>query len=111
MVTLFYVIAEDANFNTSEVEMEFIHYTCGYWEFAKKKDINIFDAKYIFYRSCTPCETTKHGYRFKEDDEAFQRYKTRKATGFKSLRLNFWEINQATSKCQIDFWGKLAKKV
>ena len=37
--------------------------------------------------------------------------KTRKATGFKSLRLNYWEINQATSKCQIDFWGKLAKKV
>ena len=33
----------------------------------------------------------------------------RKATGFKSLRLT-WEINQATSKCQIDFWIKLAKK-
>ena len=27
----------------------------------------------------------------------------------KSLRLT-WEINQATSKCQIDFWIKLAKK-
>ena len=36
---------------------------------------------------------------------------TRKATGFKSLRLNYWEINQATLKCQIDFWTKLAKKV
>ena len=29
---------------------------------------------------------------------------------FMSLRLNNWEINQATSKCQIDFWLKLAKK-
>ena len=36
---------------------------------------------------------------------------TRKATGFKSLRLKYWEINQATPKCQIDFWTKLAKKV
>ena len=28
-----------------------------------------------------------------------------------SLALNYWEINQTTSKCQIDFWTKLAKKV
>ena len=28
---------------------------------------------------------------------------TRKATGFKPLRLNYWEINQATSKSQNDF--------
>ena len=36
---------------------------------------------------------------------------TSKATGFKSLRLNYWEIDQATSKWQIDFWTKIAKKV
>ena len=36
---------------------------------------------------------------------------TRKATGFKSMRLKYWEINQATTKCQIDLWTKLAKKV
>ena len=36
---------------------------------------------------------------------------TRKATGFKSMRLKYWEINQATPKCQIDLWTKLAKKV
>ena len=28
---------------------------------------------------------------------------TRKTTGLKSLRLNYWEINQATSKFQNDF--------
>ena len=37
-------------------------------------------------------------------------YKTRKATGFKSLRLKYWEINQATTKCQIVFWTTFAKK-
>ena len=36
---------------------------------------------------------------------------TRKATGFKSLRLKYWEFNQATPKHQIDFWTKLPKKV
>ena len=35
---------------------------------------------------------------------------TRKATDFKSLRLNYWEINQARSNHQTDFWTKLAKK-
>ena len=34
-----------------------------------------------------PCKTALYG-------------KTRKATGFMSLRVNYWEINQVTSKCQ-----------
>ena len=34
----------------------------------------------------------------------------RKATGFKSLRMNCFEINQVTSKCQIDFLDKTCKK-
>ena len=37
--------------------------------------------------------------------------KTRKTIGFKSLQLNYWGINQATSKCQINLWTKFAKKV
>ena len=36
---------------------------------------------------------------------------TRKSTGFKSLRLKYWEINQATAKYQNDFWIKLVKKI
>ena len=32
-----------------------------------------------------------------------------KTSGFRSLRLKYWEINQATPKCKIDFWTKLAK--
>ena len=30
----------------------------------------------------------------------------RKATGFKPLRVNCWEVNQVTSKFQMYFWGK-----
>ena len=37
--------------------------------------------------------------------------KTRKATSFKSLRLKYMEINQATPKRQIDFWTKPAKNI
>ena len=70
MVTLFYVFAEDTNVKISEVVIEFLHYTCGHWEFPKKNDINIVDAKYIFYRPWTPCETMKQGCLFKEDDKA-----------------------------------------
>ena len=35
---------------------------------------------------------------------------TRKSTGFNSLRINYWEINQVTSKCQMDFLDKTFKK-
>ena len=35
---------------------------------------------------------------------------TRKATGFKSLQVICWEINQVASKCQKKFWTKVAKK-
>ena len=43
------------------------------------------------------CKTGLHG-------------KTRKATGFKSLRVNCWEINQVTSKCQQISEIKLVEK-
>ena len=29
----------------------------------------------------------------------------------KSLRVNFWEISQVTSTCQIDFFDKTSKKI
>ena len=29
---------------------------------------------------------------------------------FKSLRINYWEINQVTSKCQIDILDETSKK-
>ena len=36
---------------------------------------------------------------------------TRKATGFKSLRVNYWKINQLTSKCQMELLEKISRKV
>ena len=77
MVTLFYVFAEDASVNTSEVEMVMVppQYM---WLLGVLKDEEYqhFWWKYIFYGPCAPCETTKHGYWFKIDDKAFQKYKT-----------------------------------
>ena len=35
---------------------------------------------------------------------------TRKATGFKSLRVNCWKIDQVTSKWQMDFLSKTCTK-
>ena len=36
---------------------------------------------------------------------------TRKVTVFKSLRVNYWEINQLTSKCQMELLEKISRKV
>ena len=36
--------------------------------------------------------------------------RTRKATGFESLQVNYLEIIQVTSKCQIEFLAKTCKK-
>ena len=35
---------------------------------------------------------------------------TRKATGFKSLRVNYWEVNQVKLKYQINILKKTCKK-
>ena len=43
--------------------------------------------------------------------EKLLNYITRKATGFKSLRLKYREVNQVTPKCQTDVSTKLAKTV
>ena len=40
----------------------------------------------------------------------YRRKLTRKATGFKALRINYCEINEITSKCQTDFLDKTCKK-
>ena len=37
--------------------------------------------------------------------------KQKKGTGLTSLLVNYWEINQITSKCQIDFLDKTYQKV
>ena len=34
----------------------------------------------------------------------------RTATGFKSVRVNYWEINQVTSECQMDVLDKTCRQ-
>ena len=41
--------------------------------------------------------------------QMFSFLKKVKATGFKSLRINYWEIIQITSKCQMDFLVKTCR--
>ena len=47
----------------------------------------------------TPCKTASF-FKKKKASKAALYGKARKATGFKSLRVNCLEINQVTSKCQ-----------
>ena len=59
----------------TSAEFKFLHYRCGFWEFPKIDDIQIIEVEYIYICPCTPHEITKHGYKFKEDDEALKIFK------------------------------------
>ena len=54
----------DVDKPTSSAEFNFLHYSCGYWDFLKKADVKIVDVKYVFFGQCVPEETTKKGYKF-----------------------------------------------
>ena len=58
------------------VEMKFLHYMCGGWEFPKIEYTKIVNAKYVLMGPCTPSHIKKKGYIFKEDDVALGKYKT-----------------------------------
>ena len=67
---------------SNEVEVKFLHYSCGFWDFPKSgEDVvaKAIDAQYIFLGPCTPAETRSSGYRFREDDKAIKLYKLMKA--------------------------------
>ena len=58
------------------MEIKFLKNTCdNYWEFPKSDDTKIIDIDYVFIGPCTPTEIKKNGYRFKEDEEALEKYK------------------------------------
>ena len=52
-------------------------------------------------------KTTKKKQRKKTKKQ--KQNKTRKATSFKYLQINCWQINQATSKCKIHFLDKICR--
>ena len=65
------IFANDSDSNASSAEFDFLHSNYGYWEFPIKHDIEIAEAKFVFYGSCTPIETCKSGYKFKEVRDAY----------------------------------------
>ena len=62
----------DVDKPASSAEFNFLHYSCGYWDFLKKADVKIVDVKYVFFGQCVPEETAKKGYKFAEDGDAQQ---------------------------------------
>ena len=66
---------DDVGIVANRIEMKFLHYMCGCWEFPKIEDTKIVDANYVFMGPCTPSDITKKGYKFKEDDVALAKYK------------------------------------
>ena len=69
------IFADDSDSNASSAELDFLRYSRDYWEFPIKHDTEIVQAKFVFYGPYTRSETSKSGYKFKEDSDILQRYK------------------------------------
>lgn len=65
----------DSDSDAKQAEFKFLRHSLGYWEFPKKQDIKIVEARFVFHGPCTLSEISKRGYKFKEDIDALQRYK------------------------------------
>ena len=52
----FKVFSHDEDTVATSVELKFLHYICGYWEFPKVDNIKIVDTKYVYMGPCTPVE-------------------------------------------------------
>ena len=75
-------VLNDENDAVTQVEVKFLHYSCGFWDFPKSgEDVKpkVIDAQYVFLGPCTPAECKSNGYRFKEDEKAIQLYKKMKS--------------------------------
>ena len=55
------------------------------------------------FPQCLKDHKSKGHTTFTEGNESYKPYKK---TGFKSLRVNYWVINQVTLKCQMNFLEK-----
>ena len=81
------------------------------WRFGSRKKASIPEMKLQFLKQSINCgnkdpmpETKLHIYKQSILEQ------TRKSTGFKSLRINCWEINQVSSKYQMNIRTKRPKK-
>ena len=76
-VQLCFADDEDEDDDVKSVEFSFLRYRGdGYWDFPKKLDVEMVDAKYVFYGPCTPQTTIAgKGYKIVDDEAAQGRYK------------------------------------
>ena len=70
--------------------------------------IKLFFSEYV---QLAPLSPKIPNFRLVENNDKSFLIQIKKVTGFKSLRINYWEINQLTSKYQMNFLGKTYKKV
>ncbi|CAL4167259.1 unnamed protein product, partial [Meganyctiphanes norvegica] len=66
------VFSHDDESVATDVELKFLHYKCGFWEFPKNYDIQIIETEFVFMGPTTPAEITKNGFKFNEDEKAFE---------------------------------------
>ena len=71
--------------------------------------------KYFHHHPLPPTDRIKNIYLHQPQHKIYPSKKvfykkTRKCTGFKSLRLKYWEINQTATKCQMIFGQNLQKR-
>ena len=69
------MFSHDEEITADQVELKFLHYKCGFWEFPKTDDSTIVNTEFVFMGPCSPATTTKQGYTFKEDERAHELYK------------------------------------
>ena len=72
--------ADDADDDVKEAQFSFLRFRGdGLWDFPKKLDIDIVNAKYIFYGPCSPTATIAgQGYKIAYDAAALNCYKSMK---------------------------------
>ena len=74
----FKVFSPDEEITATSAEFRFLQYTAGYWDLPKLDHIKIIETEFIFMGPCLPAETTKQGYKFKEDTKSLEIYKALK---------------------------------
>ena len=70
------VFSEDVDEPANMVEMKFLHYKFNkLWDYPRKEDKQMIEAKYIFLGPVIPIYTGKDGYKFDEDEQSLSIYK------------------------------------
>ena len=69
------MLNENPEASVTRAEFSFLQYTCGFWDFPKKRDQKVIDAKFVFCGPCVPMVTRRKGYQFEKDQIAINIFK------------------------------------